>query len=100
MQLSCSWWRMHWADPRRLICCGCCRAGCAAVPLILLVTSAPVSRALAAPLPSHRDAGAVGAARGAAHVGEVAERHAISGEMMEALVTRTGGVPPFIEEVT
>jgi hypothetical protein len=33
-------------------------------------------------------------------VGEVAERHAISGEMMEALVTRTGGVPPFIEEVT
>jgi Predicted ATPase len=33
-------------------------------------------------------------------VGEVAARHAISGEMMEALVARTGGVPLFIEEVT
>ena len=93
---------MHWADPSTLDLLRVLAEQGAAVPLMLLVTSRPEFRA---PWPHRSHHTVITLApleRGEAlrMVGEVAERQAISSEMMEALVTRTGGVPLFIEEVT
>ena len=93
---------VHWADPSTLDLLRVLAEQGAAVPLMLLVTSRPEFRA---PWPHRSHHTVITLAplerrEALRMVGEVAERHAISGEMMEALVTRTGGVPLFIEEVT
>jgi class 3 adenylate cyclase/predicted ATPase len=92
----------HWADPSTLDLLRVLAEQGAAVPLMLLVTIRPEFR-----VPwSHRShhtvitLGPLERPEVLRMVGEVAGRRAISGETMEALVTRTGGVPLFIEEVT
>jgi class 3 adenylate cyclase len=93
---------VHWADPSTLDLLRVLAEQGAAVPLMLLVTSRPEFRT---PWP-HRSHHTVITLAPLERrevllmVGKVAERQAISSEMMEALVTRTGGVPLFIEEVT
>jgi class 3 adenylate cyclase/predicted ATPase len=93
---------VHWADPSTLDLLRVLAEQGAAVPLMLLVTCRPEFRA---PWP-HRSHHTVITLAPLERrevlrmVGEVAARHVISGEMMEALVARTGGVPLFIEEVT
>ncbi|MGO8865142.1 MAG: AAA family ATPase [Alphaproteobacteria bacterium] len=93
---------VQWADPSTLDLLRVLAEQGAAVPLMLLVTSRPEFRA---PWP-HRSHHTVIALAPLERrevlrmLGEVAARHALSGEMLEALVTRTGGVPLFIEEVT
>ncbi len=93
---------VHWADPSTLDLLRVLAEQGAAVPLMLLVTSRPEFRA---PWP-HRSHHTLIALAPLDRqdvlrmVTEVAARHALSTEMREALVSRTGGVPLFIEEVT
>jgi class 3 adenylate cyclase/predicted ATPase len=93
---------VHWADPSTLDLLRVLAEQSAAVPLMLLITSRPEFRA---PWP-HRSHHTVIALAPLDRrevqqmVNEVAARHALSRQTMEALVTRTGGVPLFIEEVT
>jgi class 3 adenylate cyclase/predicted ATPase len=93
---------VHWADPSTLDLLRVLAEQGAAVPLMLLVTGRPEFRATW-PHRSHHTVITLGPLERCEvlrMVGEVAARHAISGETMEALVARTGGVPLFIEEVT
>ncbi len=93
---------VHWADPSTLDLLRVLAEQGATVALMLLITSRPEFRA---PWP-HRSHHTVIALAPLERrevlrmVDEVAARHALSGEVLEALVTRTGGVPLFIEEVT
>ena len=93
---------VHWADPSTLDLLRVLAEQGAAGRLMLIVTSRPEFRP---PWP-HRSHHAVIALapldRGDVQrmIREVAARHAVSPQTMEALVTRTGGVPLFIEEVT
>jgi predicted ATPase len=93
---------IHWADPSTLDLLRVLAEQAATVPLMLLITSRPEFRA---PWP-HRSHHSVLALAPLERrqvqqmVNEVAARHALSPQTMEALVTRTGGVPLFVEEVT
>ena len=93
---------IHWADPSTLDLLRVLAEQSATVPLMLLVTSRPEFRA---PWPhrSHHTTIALAPLERREvqqMVNEVAALHALSSQTMEALVTRTGGVPLFIEEVT
>src|SRR5262249_19929159 len=91
-----------WADPSTLDLFRVLAEQGAAVPLMLLVTRRPEFRA-AWPHRSHHTMITLAPLERRdvlRMVGEVAERTALSTEMMDALVARTGGVPLFIEEVT
>ena len=93
---------IHWADPSTLDLLRVLAEQAATVPLMLLITSRPEFRA---PWP-HRSHHSVLALAPLERrqvqqmVNEVAARHVLSPQTMEALVTRTGGVPLFVEEVT
>jgi class 3 adenylate cyclase/predicted ATPase len=93
---------VHWADPSTIDLLRVLAEQGAGVPLMLLITSRPEFRP---PWPhrSHHTVVTLGPLERREvlqMVGEVAERHALSSETMEAVVARTGGVPLFIEEVT
>jgi len=93
---------LHWADPSTIDLLRVLAEQGAAAPLMMLVTSRPEFRA---PWPhrSHHTVITLGPLERSEvlhMVGEVAARRAISGDMIEALVARTGGVPLFIEEMT
>ena len=93
---------VHWADPSTLDVLRVLAEQAAGVPLMLLITSRPEFRA---PWP-HRSHHAVIALTPLDRrevqrmVNEVAARHALSPQTIDALVKRTGGVPLFVEEVT
>jgi class 3 adenylate cyclase/predicted ATPase len=93
---------IHWADPSTLDLLRVLAEQGAAVPLMLLITSRPEFRA---PWP-HRSHHAVIAlapldrAEVQQMVHEVAARHVLSPQTIDALVRRTGGVPLFVEEIT
>lgn len=93
---------VHWADPSTLDLLRVLAEQGGAVPLMVLMTSRPEFR-VPWPYPAHlavmplaplerRDVQEM--------VKDVAARYALSGQVMEALVARTGGVPLFVEEVT
>ena len=93
---------LHWADPTTLdVLRGFGERG-ALAPLLVVATTRPEFRA---PWGARSHHGAITLApldRGQVRqmVGALAERHALSGEVIEGVGERTGGVPLFIEEVT
>ena len=93
---------VHWADPSSLDLLRAVAEQGAAEPLLVLTTSRPEFQA---PWPVGRHHTVVtltpldpGEVR--EMVGEVAARHVLNRQSVEALITRTGGVPLFVEEVT
>jgi predicted ATPase len=74
----------------------------AAVPLMVLTTSRPEFRISWPPSSHHTVVSLTPLDRGEVQqmVSEVAARHVLNRQTMEALITRTGGVPLFVEEVT
>ncbi len=93
---------IHWADPSTLDLLRVLAEQNAAVPLMLLITSRPEFRT---PWPHRSHHSVIALApldrrQVQQMVSEVAARHALSHQVLDALVTRTGGVPLFVEEVT
>jgi class 3 adenylate cyclase/predicted ATPase len=93
---------VHWADPSSLDLLRAVAEQGAAEPLLVLTTSRPEFQP-SWPGGSHHtvvtltplDAGEV-----REMVGGVAAQHVLNSQTVEALITRTGGVPLFVEEVT
>src|SRR5262249_20006557 len=93
---------IHWADPTTLdLLRGIAERG-ALAPLFVLITARPEFRPtwgirshhgmiLLAPLDRSQVR---------LMVGELAARHALPKEVVDGVAERTGGVPPFVEEVT
>jgi class 3 adenylate cyclase/predicted ATPase len=92
----------HWADPSTLELLRVLAEQGGAVSLLVLVTSRP-EFSMPWPHRAHHTAIALGPLERRdiqRMVNQVAALHALSPQTVEALVTRTGGVPLFIEEVT
>ena len=93
---------LHWADPTTLdILRGFAERG-ALAPLLVVATARPEFRA---PWGARSHHGTItlaplDRAQVRQMVGELAQRHALSREVIEGSSERTGGVPLFIEEVT
>ena len=93
---------VHWADPSTLDLLRVLADQGAPAPVMVFITSRPDFRA---PWP-HRSHHTVIALAPLERrevqqmVNEVAARHALSHQTIDALIVRTGGVPLFIEEVT
>ena len=93
---------LHWADPTTLDLLRTLAERGAQAPLLIIATMRPEFRPPWSPCPHHSiillcplDRSDV-----ALMVGELAQRHALSQEVVEAVSERTGGVPLFVEEVT
>jgi len=93
---------LHWADPTTLdVLRGFAERG-ALAPLLVLATTRPEFRA---PWGARSHHGTItlsplDRAQIRQMVGELAQRHALSRDVIEGVGERTGGVPLFIEEVT
>src|SRR5208337_3141677 len=93
---------LQWADPTTLdVLRGFAERG-ALAPLLIVATTRPEFRA---PWGARSHHGAITLSpldRGQVHemVGALAERHALSREVVDGVSERTGGVPLFVEEVT
>ncbi len=93
---------LHWAGPTTLdLMRGFAERG-ALAPLLIVATTRPEFRA---PWGARSHHGAITLSpldRGQVHemVGALAERHALSREVVDGVSERTGGVPLFVEEVT
>jgi len=93
---------VHWADPSTLDLLHLLAEQGSGAPLMVLMTSRPEFR----PHWPHRSHHSVislaplEADEVQQMVQEVAARHALSRQTIDGLVTRTGGVPLFVEEVT
>ncbi len=93
---------IHWADPSTLDLLRVLAEQNVGVPLMLLIASRPEFRA---PWPHRSHHSVVALApldrrQVQEMVSEVAARNALSHQILDALVTRTGGVPLFVEELT
>jgi class 3 adenylate cyclase len=93
---------VHWIDPSTLDLLRMLAEQGAAVPLMIFITSRPEFRVPWAHRSHHTVITLSPLERREVlrMVAEVAARHAVSGEMLETLVSRTGGVPLFVEELT
>jgi class 3 adenylate cyclase/predicted ATPase len=93
---------IHWGDPSTLDLLRVLAEQGAAVPLMVLTTSRPEFRISWPPSSHHTVVSLTPLDRGEVQqmVSEVAARHVLNRQTMEALITRTGGVPLFVEEVT
>jgi predicted ATPase len=93
---------LHWADPTTLdVLRGLAERG-ALAPLLVIATTRPEFRA---PWGARSHHGTItlaplDRAQVRQMVGEIAERHALSSDVIEGVSERPGGVPLFIEEVT
>jgi class 3 adenylate cyclase/predicted ATPase len=93
---------VHWADPSTLDLLRVLAEQGASARVMVLITSRPDFRA-SWPHRSHHTVIALAPLERREvqqMVNEVAARHALSHQTMDALIVRTGGVPLFIEEVT
>jgi class 3 adenylate cyclase/tetratricopeptide (TPR) repeat protein len=93
---------LHWADPTSLDLLQALAERGAQAPLLILATARPEFRPPWS-LGSHRSIIALSPLDRcdvAQMVGELASRHALNEEVVEAVSERTGGVPLFVEEVT
>jgi class 3 adenylate cyclase/tetratricopeptide (TPR) repeat protein len=93
---------LHWADPTTLDLMKALAERGAGAPLFILATTRPEFRP---PWTTRSHHGMVSLSpldRGEIRkmVGAIAERHALTNEVVEGLSERTGGVPLFVEEVT
>ena len=93
---------LQWADPTTLDLMKTLAERGAAAPLFIVATTRPEFRAPWATRSHHGVVSLVPLDRAEirAMVGAIAERHALSNEVMEGVTDRTGGVPLFVEEVT
>ncbi|MBV8473726.1 MAG: AAA family ATPase [Hyphomicrobiales bacterium] len=93
---------LHWADPTSLNLLRVLAERGAQAPLLLLATTRPEFRPPWT-LRSHHSVislSPLDRAGVARMVSEISARHALSKEVIDAVSTRTGGVPLFVEEVT
>jgi class 3 adenylate cyclase/predicted ATPase len=93
---------LHWADPTSLDLMQALAERGGAAPLFIIATARPQFRPPWS-LRSHHSVislSPLDRADVAQMVGELASRHALSAEVVEAVSERTGGVPLFVEEVT
>jgi len=93
---------LHWADPTSLDLLQTLAEVGAKAPLLILATTRPEFRPPWS-LRSHHSVislSPLARAEVAEMVGELAQRHALSEEMVDGVNERTGGVPLFVEEVT
>ena len=93
---------LHWADPTTLDLMKSLGERGAAAPLFIVATARPEFRPPWATRSHHGVVSLVPLDRAEIRtmVGAIAERHALSNEVMEGVTDRTGGVPLFVEEVT
>ena len=93
---------LHWADPTTLDLMKTLVDRGAAAPAFIVATTRPEFRAPWATRSHHGVASLVPLDRAEIRkmVGTIAERHALSNEVMDGVTDRTGGVPLFVEEVT
>ncbi|RBP14088.1 SAM (Sterile alpha motif) domain-containing protein [Roseiarcus fermentans] len=93
---------LHWADPTTLDLMKTLVDRGAAAPLFIVATARPEFRAPWATRSHHGVVSLVPLDRAEIRkmVGTIAERHALSNEVMDGVTDRTGGVPLFVEEVT
>ncbi len=93
---------LHWADPTTLDLMKTLADRGAAAPLFVVATTRPEFRAPWATRSHHGIVSLVPLDRAEVRkmVGTIAERHALSNEVMDGVTDRTGGVPLFVEEVT
>ena len=93
---------LQWADPTSLELLQRLAERGAQAPLLIIATARPEFRPPWS-LRSHHSVislSSLDRAQVAQMVGELASRQALSGEMVERVSERTGGVPLFVEEVT
>ena len=93
---------LHWADPTSLDLLQALAERGRTAPLFIIATARPEFRPPWS-LRSHHSVislSPLDRADVAQMVGELASRHALSEEVVEAVSERTGGVPLFVEEVT
>ncbi|HME84063.1 AAA family ATPase [Roseiarcus sp.] len=93
---------LHWADPTTLDLMERLAERAATAPLFVVATMRPEFRAPWATRSHHGVVSLVPLNRAEirAMVGAIAERHALSNEVLNGVADRTGGVPLFVEEVT
>jgi predicted ATPase len=92
---------LHWADPTSLDLMQALAERGAQAPLLILATTRPKFRPQWS-LRAHHSVislSPLDRADVARMVGELAQRHALSKEVIERVSERTGGVPLFVEEV-
>ena len=93
---------LHWADPSTLDLIQALAERGGQAPLLILATARPEFRPSWS-LRSHHSVislGPLDRAEVAQMVGELAQRRALSEEIIDGVNERTGGVPLFVEEVT
>ena len=93
---------LHWADPTSLDLLQALAERGAQAPLLILATARPEFRPPWS-LRSHRSVislSPLDRAQVRRMVGEIAEGHALSSDIVDGVGERTGGVPLFVEEVT
>jgi class 3 adenylate cyclase/tetratricopeptide (TPR) repeat protein len=93
---------LHWADPTTLDLMQALAERRAQAPLLIIATMRP-EFGLSWRARSHHSVislSPLDRADVALMVGELAQRHALSQEVVDAVSERTGGVPLFVEEVT
>ena len=93
---------LHWADPTSLDLMARLVERGAQSPLLVVATTRPEFRAPWAMRSHHGVVSLAPLDRAQVRrmVGEIANRHALSDEMIDGVGERTGGVPLFVEEVT
>ncbi len=93
---------MHWADPTTLDLMKTLVDRGAAAPAFLIATARPEFRAPWTTRSHHGVVSLVPLDRAEIRtmIGTIAERHALSNEVMDGVTDRSGGVPLFVEEVT
>jgi class 3 adenylate cyclase len=93
---------LHWADPTTLDLMQALAERGAQAPLLIIATMRPEFRPPWSVRSHHSviSLSPLDRADVALMVGELAQRHALSQEVVEAVSERTGGVPLFVEEVT
>ena len=93
---------LHWADPTTLDLMQALAECRAQAPLLIIATMRPEFRPPWRGRSHHSviSLSPLDRADVALMVGELAQRHALSQEVVEAVSERTGGVPLFVEEVT
>ena len=93
---------LHWADPTTLDLMKTLVDRGAAAPVFIVATTRPEFRAPWTTRSHHGIVSLVPLDRAEIRkmVGTIAERHALSNEVLDGVTDRTGGVPLFVEEVT
>ena len=93
---------LHWADPTSLDLMRALAERGAQAPLLVIATTRPEFHPDWSVRSHHSviSLSPLDRAQVARMVGELASRHALSGEVVEGVSDRTGGVPLFVEEVT